>query len=83
MVELEKKQKGEANAETEEDQKKDDGKLKAADVTMDEIAKGDADLENPIAVMWGKKHPEVFKEFEERQYPSESHWGIYSNLNNS
>jgi len=44
---------------------------------MDEIAQGDKDLENPIAVMWGMKHPEVFKEFGERQYSAESHWGIY------
>jgi len=48
----------------------------SVEVTPEDISKGDTDLENPIAVMWGMKHPELVKEYSKRQYSSESHWGL-------
>lgn len=45
---------------------------KIPDVTVDDMEKASSSIENPLAVLWGQKHPEIMKNYSERQYESES-----------
>lgn len=45
------------------------------DVTEEDIENGDQDIENPLAKIFGEKHPEIMQHYSERQYESESYPG--------
>ena len=50
-------------------------KKQLPDVTDEDIANGDQDIENPLAMLFGEKHPEIMSAYSERQYSSESYPG--------
>lgn len=45
------------------------------DVTEEDIENADQDIENPLAKLFGEKHPEIMQHYSERQYESESYPG--------
>ena len=45
------------------------------EVSVADIANGDNDIENPLAVIYGQRHPEIMQHYSEWQYDSESHYG--------
>lgn len=45
------------------------------DVTEEDIENADQDIENPLAKIFGEKHPEIMAHYSERQYESESYPG--------
>ena len=49
--------------------KKNDG---LPEVSMEDIASGDVDIENPLAVIFGQKHPEIMQKYAVRQYDDSS-----------
>lgn len=39
---------------------------------MEDIATADQDIENPLAVIYGQKHPEIMQHYAVRQYDDSS-----------
>jgi len=45
------------------------------DVTEEDIASADQDIENPLAMMYAAKHKDEMKAYSERQYSADSYPG--------